>query len=157
MQNKWAKTQLYDHKPLWPPLLTCGCPGEDGKLSMRGKGGFFAGDPEEKATDLWTIGIATTNLPRRHNKRGQLRRHLGLGTGLRRAMSIKNITMAATLCHLEPVLPGCCCLRARSFFYNISAFPHRLPLFIQAHYFFFMAIMTITIDATFPVIGGHFS
>lgn len=137
--------------------LHCGCPGEDGKLPMRGKGGFYADDPEEKATDLCTIGTVPTNLPRRHNKRSQLRRHLGLGTGLRRAMPMKNITMAATLCHLEPVLPGCWCLSARSFFYNISVFPHRLPLFIQVHYFFFMAIMTLTIDATFPVICGHFS
>lgn len=81
-------TNHYDPHSL--PLHCC-CPGEDGKLLMRGTGGSCADDPEEKATDLCTIGIVTTNLPRRH-KRSQLRRFLGLGTGLRRAILIKKIT-----------------------------------------------------------------
>lgn len=81
----------------------------------------------------------------------------GFGNWSSKGHSHEENYMAATLCPLESALPGCCCLSARSFFYNSSVFPHSLPLFIQVHYFSFMAIMTIAIDATFPVIRGHFS
>lgn len=123
-RHSYMITNHYD--PHSSPLHCC-CPGEDGKLSMRGKGGFYADDPEEKATDLCTIGIVTTNLPRRHNKRSQLRIHLVLGTGLRRAIPMKNVTMPPPCATLSQYCQAAVALVQDPFFtiamYFLTAYP----------------------------------